>query len=58
MVAVGGGGGWGVVGGGRPLVTTEASSRAQILARCRGSSPLPRPQGPLKDTLVWGTLLT
>ena len=31
-----------------PLEATEVSSRAQILARRRDSTPLPTPPGPLK----------
>ena len=62
VVGGGGGGWWVVVGGGgggggwwcfvavgpcRPREATEASSRAQILARCGESCP-PTPPGPLK----------
>ena len=47
---VGGGGWWWVVVGGpwRPRETTEARSRAQILAQCQESSPLTTSPGPLK----------
>ena len=43
-LVVGGGGGWWW----GPLEATEASSRAQILARVAKSTPLPIPPGPLK----------
>ena len=46
VVVVGGGGSTG--GPWKPRETTEASSRAQILAQYPESSPLPTPPGPLK----------
>ena len=64
VILIIGGGWWSVVGGGarwwwvvvgspwRPREVTEASCRAQILARHAKSSPPPTPPGPLKLRLL------